>query len=153
MLADALPGRSTCSLMPPTQGELANRDPGPAKVQRTLALNRPPAATSCLSISIRPRLASEVIMVIRPHEVSRRSLTQKLSQGTRDTRCQIVPSSRLPKGPNIALATTRFRAIVKGLSRASARPTGIPQVRAATAFAHRFPTDKTAFPGTRRHAC
>jgi hypothetical protein len=32
-------------------------------------------------------------------------------------------------------------------------PTEIPQVGAAAAFPHRFPTDKTAFPGTRRHTC
>ena len=53
-----------------------------------------------------------------------------------------------------ALATARFRTIVNRLS--SARPldpTEIPQVRAAAAFPHRFPTDKTAFPGTRRHTC
>jgi hypothetical protein len=36
---------------------------------------------------------------------------------------------------------------------ASARPTEIPQVRAASGVPHRFPTDKTAFPGTRRHTC
>ena len=55
--------------------------------------------------------------------------------------------------PEVALVTARFRTIVKRLSSASARPTEIPQVRAATAFPHRFPTDQTAFPGTRRHTC
>jgi len=65
-------------------------------------------------------------------------------------RCQ--PGHK-PRGPKVALATARFRTIVKKLSSASARPTEIPQVRAAAALPHRFPTDKTAFPGTRRHTC
>ena len=53
----------------------------------------------------------------------------------------------------LSLASPPGAAICRGLSNASARPTEIPQVRAATAFPHRFPTDKTAFPGTRRHSC
>jgi hypothetical protein len=48
------------------------------------------------------------------------------------------------------LAITILRLTTMG---ACAAPTKSPQVRVLAAFPHRFPTDKTAFPGTRRHTC
>ena len=45
-------------------------------------------------------------------------------------------------GPSSKRLTQRFRS-----------PHRNPTSPAAAAFAHRFPTDKTAFPGTRRHTC
>ena len=51
----------------------------------------------------------------------------------------------LTQGPKVALATARFRTIVKRLSSASARPTEIPQLRAAAAL-------PTGFPQTKRHS-
>ena len=56
-----------------------------------------------------------------------------------------VPTRPQTQGPKVALATARFRTIAKTLSSASARPTEIPQVRAATAF-------PTGFPQTKRHS-
>jgi hypothetical protein len=73
-------------------------------------------------------------------------------QAALDASCQILSATDCavpPQGLKVALAAARFPTIVKRLSSASARPTEIPHVRAR----RRFPTDKTAFPGTWRHTC
>jgi len=83
---------------------------------------------------------------------TRRVLAVRGIPGAITRRCGVPESAGGGAHPAVGIA----RALLAAGNLAKLRvhgPTESPQVRVSGAVPHRIPTDKTAFPGTRRHGC